>query len=57
MVYIFHDTKIEIINGQEYECNKFLDLLIVIRDVFHVGNNEEIIVHNIAFYRDAESFL
>lgn len=56
MVYIFHDTKIEIINEQECACNKFLDLLIVIRDIFHVGNNEEIIVHNIAFYYETERF-
>ena len=57
MVYIFHDDKTEIIDGQEYKFNMFLELLFTIVDAFKIERKKDtVIVHDIAFYSHADCF-
>jgi len=56
MVYIIHDDKIEITEGQEYKYNKFLELLLAIIEEFQINIKQEFVkVHNLAFYSNAEN--
>jgi hypothetical protein len=51
MVYILHDDKTEIIDGQEFKFNMFLELLFAIVEEFKIDTkNDILIVHHIAFY-------
>lgn len=57
MVYIFHDDKTEIIDGQEYKFNMFLELLFTIVDAFKIERKKDtVIVHDIPFYSHADCF-